>query len=124
MHFLTLPSASTKIKYKNDIPKKICFFKNRRTLQGIENLTRKTTNNQDKERIKRYLFFSYYSIDYKEIETNKHFYISFVIVKKLLFVNIASEKIYKNIDLLQVKGNRNRNNKEKTKKKTKIKYFL
>ena len=47
-----------------------------------------------KKDLKNILIFAYYSIDYKATETNKHFYIS--------FVNIASEKIYKNIDWLQI----------------------
>lgn len=47
------------------------------------------TQHQKKD-LKDLLIFAYLSIDYKATETNKHFYIS--------FVNIASGKIYKNID--------------------------
>ena len=52
-----------------------------------------TTQHQKKD-LKDLLTFAYLSIDYKATETNKHFYIS--------FVNIASGKIYKNIDWLQI----------------------
>ena len=48
---------------------------------------------EQKKDLKDLLTFAYLSINYKATETNKHFYIS--------FVNIASEKIYKNIDWLQ-----------------------
>ena len=51
------------------------------------------TQHQKKD-LKDLLTFAYLSIDYKATQTNKHFYIS--------FVNIASGKIYKNIDWLQI----------------------
>ena len=66
------------------------------------------TQHQKKD-LKNILIFAYLSIDLKATETNKHFYIS--------FVNIASGKIYKNIDWLQTKKKQGTETRETTKRK-------
>ena len=67
------------------------FFKNLKNLTRYRKFNNKNNREtEQKKDLKDLLTFAYLSIDYKATETNKHFYIS--------FVNIASGKIYKNID--------------------------
>ena len=70
---------------------KTWFFKNLKNLPRYRKFNNKNKREtEQKKDLKDLLTFAYISIDYKATETNKHFYIS--------FVNIASGKIYKNID--------------------------
>ena len=70
------------------------FLKTFNKFLYLENWWEKHKTQHQKKDLKDLLTFAYLSIDYKATQTNKHFYIS--------FVNIASGKIYKNIDWLQI----------------------
>ena len=72
-------------------PQNHVFFKKPLINSYILKIDEKTTERKNKKKdLKDLSIFAYLSINYKATETNKHFYIS--------FVNIASGKIYKNID--------------------------